>query len=214
MRELADHVWQLSGKPQNGVNVYVIDDVLIDSGMPFDRGRILTQISGHGVTAHALTHGHPDHYGSSHAICEQLGLPLWAGADDVEAIERGKVAFGAKHRMLPAAKAHPVARALAEGDTVGSFTVLHTPGHSPGHVSYWRESDRTLICGDVLFGHNPVTGRGGPRDPFRLFSPDPPLNRASARRLAQLNPELVLFGHGPPLKGADAFSAAVAALPA
>ena len=214
MRDLADHVWQLSGKPRDAINVYVIDDVLIDSGMPFDKGRIMQQIAGHGVTAHALTHAHPDHFGSSHAICEALGIPLWAGADDVEAVERGKMAFGGRHRLLPAAKAHPVARALVEGDEVAGFTVLETPGHSPGHVSFWRERDRTLICGDVMWGQNPFLGRGGLREPFPLVSPDPAVNRASARRLALLNPELVLFGHGPPLRDAAAFAAAVATLPA
>ncbi len=53
-------------------------------------------------------------------------------------------------RMVPAAKARRVDRALAEGDEVAGFRVLDTPGHSPGHVAYWRESDGVLICGDVM----------------------------------------------------------------
>jgi glyoxylase-like metal-dependent hydrolase (beta-lactamase superfamily II) len=91
MRELADGVWQLSGFPPNNVNVYVLGDVLIDAGLAFDRRRILRQVTGRGITAHALTHAHLDHYGSSHAVCEYLGVPLWCGAGDRGAVEAGKM---------------------------------------------------------------------------------------------------------------------------
>ena len=46
---------------------------------------------------------------------------------------------------------HPVARRLREGDEVARLRVLDAPGHSPGHIALWRESDRTLISGDVFF---------------------------------------------------------------
>ena len=52
----------------------------------------------------------------------------------------------------------PVDRALREGDEVAGFTVLDVPGHSPGHLAYWRESDRVVVLGDVFFGINPLTG--------------------------------------------------------
>jgi glyoxylase-like metal-dependent hydrolase (beta-lactamase superfamily II) len=106
-----------------------------------------------------------------------------------------------------------VDRALREGDEVAGFVVLDTPGHSPGHVSFWRESDRVLLCGDVMWGYNPFTFQKGVRDPFDLVSPDPDLNRDSARRLAELRPEVVCFGHGPVLRDPDVFAAAVAKLP-
>lgn len=212
MQQLAPDVWHLSGFPPNSVNVYVLGDVLIDAGLGFDKRRILKQIEGRTISAHALTHAHLDHYGASHAICEQLGLPMWCGADDVEAVESGKM-VGAGGRMLPAAKAHPIARALREGDEVAGFTVLDTPGHSPGHVSYWRESDRTLICGDVMWGTNPFLMRGDIREPFPPFSPDPRRNRESARRIAALEPALVCFGHGKPLRDPARLAAAVAKLP-
>jgi hydroxyacylglutathione hydrolase len=212
MRELADGVWHLSGFPPNNINVYVLGDVLIDSGLGIDRGRIMRQIADRRITANALTHAHFDHYGSSHAICQQLGIPLWCGAADVEAVEKGKmVAKGG--RMVPAAKAHPVARALKEGDEVAGFKVLDTPGHSPGHVSYWRESDRVLVCGDVMWGYNPFLLSGGIREPYPLVSPDPKLNRDSARRLASLEPSLVCFGHGPPVRDTAKFVTAVERLP-
>jgi hydroxyacylglutathione hydrolase len=212
MRELADGVWQLSGFPPNNINVYLLGDVLIDAGLAIDRRRVLQQVAGRGVSVHALTHAHLDHFGSSHAVCEYLGVPLWCGAADVPAVQAGKmVARGG--RMVPAARRHPVARALAEGDEVAGFTVLDTPGHSPGHVSYWRESDRVLVCGDVMWGANPFLLRSGVREPYPWTSPDPERSRASARRLAELEPALVCFGHGPPLRDTAVFTAAVARLP-
>jgi glyoxylase-like metal-dependent hydrolase (beta-lactamase superfamily II) len=208
MRELADGVWQLDGWPPNNINVYVLGDVLIDAGLGFHKGRIMRQISGRTITANALTHAHFDHYGSSHAICTELGIPLWCGANDVEAVEAGKmVARGG--RMVPAAKAHPVARALKEGDEVAGFQVLDTPGHSPGHISYWRGSDRVLVCGDVMWGYNPFFLFGEMMEPWSFVSPDPALNRESARRLAALEPALVCFGHGKPLRDTARFVVAV-----
>jgi glyoxylase-like metal-dependent hydrolase (beta-lactamase superfamily II) len=212
MQQLADDVWQLSGFPRNGVNVYVMGDALVDAGMRWDRRRILKQVADRGIATHVLTHAHLDHYGSSKAVCEALGIQLWCGAADVEAVQAGKmVRQGGK--MVPAAPAVPVARALREGDEVAGFTVLDTPGHSPGHVCYWRESDRTLICGDVMFGWHPFLMRGPIREPFPSFSADPALNRESARRIAALEPALVCFGHGPPLRDPAKLVEAVAQLP-
>lgn len=212
MQQLADDVWHLSGTPANAVNVYVIGDVLIDAGMFYDRGRIMKQIETLEISAHALTHAHVDHYGASHAICTARGLPMWCGAADAEAVEAGKM-VSKGGRLVPGPHAHPIARRLSEGDEVAGFTVLETPGHSPGHVSYWRESDRTLLCGDVMWGWNPFVLRGEIREPFGIVSPDPALNRESARRIAALEPALVCFGHGPPLRDPVRLKAAVAKLP-
>ncbi|HST42636.1 MAG TPA: MBL fold metallo-hydrolase, partial [Conexibacter sp.] len=73
MHQLADGVLQLAGFPPNGINVYLVDDVLIDAGSPLDGRRVLKQLRGRTVTAHALTHGHFDHYGPSAKICRELG---------------------------------------------------------------------------------------------------------------------------------------------
>ena len=202
MREVAEGVHQLKGTPPNTINVYLVGDVLVDAGTPGASKRILRQLAGHDVRTHLVTHAHPDHFGSSHAVCEALGLPLWTGAGDADAIEtatpvpaQGRVpALLAKMKMPPA---HPVARRLREGDAVGDFLVLDVPGHSPGHIALWRESDRTLIGGDVFF-NMPRLGR-----PPSFLTFDPELNRASMRRLAELRPALALFGHGPPLRDPD-----------
>src|SRR5947209_11372512 len=107
----------------------------------------------------------------------------------------------------------PAARRLAEGDTVAGFTVLDTPGHSPGHLSLWRESDRTLICGDVFTNMDTVTGLPGLHEPKTFFTPDPARNRESMRRLAALEPALACFGHGRPLRDPAKLQAFVAKLP-
>jgi hydroxyacylglutathione hydrolase len=193
--------------------------VLIDAGTSNDRKRTLSQLAGRTVKAHALTHAHPDHYGSSHAVCEARGIPLWCGERDAAVAEGerpapGQGRLGKLLNRLPLPKSNPVERRLHQGDEVAGFTVLETPGHSPGHVAYWRESDRTLICGDVLFNLSLPTLRPGLREPYAAFTPDPAQNRESARRLAELRPNLILFGHGPPLRDGDRFVRFVESLPA
>jgi glyoxylase-like metal-dependent hydrolase (beta-lactamase superfamily II) len=196
MRAVADGVHLLRGFPPNSINAYLAGDVLIDAGTVLARRRILRELAGRSVTAHALTHAHPDHFGSSHAVCTALGIPLWCGALDADAVETGHVTHASKlGERIPDPPAHPVARRLEEGDEVAGFTVLDTPGHSPGHVSYWRESDRTLICGDVFFNVPNL------RPPPNPLTADPERNAESMERLRGLRPSLVLFGHGPPRRG-------------
>jgi glyoxylase-like metal-dependent hydrolase (beta-lactamase superfamily II) len=222
MRALAPGVHLLRGFPPNAINVYLVGDVLIDAGTRRAKRRILRQIGGHALSAHALTHAHPDHQGSSHAICELLGIPLWCGQADVRAMETpGGVANANPpswqtfvQRRFWTGPPHPVAGALSEGDEVAGFTVLESPGHSPGHVAFWRESDRVLVIGDVLTNIDARTGRVGLHEPLRAFTPDPARNRDSARRLAALEPALVCFGHGPPLRNARALREFVERLPA
>ena len=199
MRALAPGVWQLRGLPPNAINAYLVGDVLVDAGTPAARKRILRELRDVTVATHLVTHAHPDHFGSSHAVCEALGLPLWTGEHDAEAIETATPVpsdtaagrFLSKGKMPPA---HPVARRLREGDEVAGFEVLDVPGHSPGHVALWREQDRTLIAGDVFFNF-PRLGA-----PPGFLTVDPERNRASMRRLAELRPALAVFGHGPPLR--------------
>lgn len=200
------------------INVYLIEDVLIDAGTQLARKRILRQVNGRGVNAHALTHAHLDHYGSSHAVCEALGIPLWCGERDAPVAQGARPAPGEGRAgmlgtKLPLPDPHAVERKLKEGDEVGGFTVMDTPGHSPGHISFWRDSDRTLICGDIFFGLNPLTGRPGLHEPPRPFTYNVDLNRESARRVARLQPALVLFGHGPPLRDTERLVRFAQALP-
>lgn len=219
MFELADDVYQLSGKPPNFINIYFIEGILVDAGTPQAHKRIFRELGDRVPTAHLVTHAHPDHYGSSHAVCEKYGIPLMTGANDAEAIENsGPEAAGtffARNVIskMPPPPAHPVATRLSEGDKVGSFKVIDTPGHSRGHIALWRAKDRTLVLADVLFNLNPLTMRSGLSEPPLSLTLDPAQNRDSARKVAELEPELVLFGHGPALRGSEAFTWFVATLP-
>jgi hydroxyacylglutathione hydrolase len=209
VRQLADDLWLLGGRPRYAMNVYVIGDVLIDAGTRRAGRRILRQLEQRTITAHALTHAHPDHQGASKEVCEALGIPLWCGEADADAMEQGPPAIQATqpdnrlNRLIYrywCGPAHPVARRLREGDEVAGFEVLHVPGHSAGHVAYWRESDRALIVGDVFTTLDTLSGLPGLYEPKPIFTPDPATNRESIRRLAALEPALVCSGHGRPLR--------------
>jgi hydroxyacylglutathione hydrolase len=221
MKQIAEDVYMLKGFPPNAINVYVVGDVLIDAATRQAEKRILKQIAGRTITAHALTHAHPDHQGCSHAVCERLDIPLWCGQEDIPAMEtldgptpkQAPWPIRAFEQRFWTGPPHPVARALREGDEVAGFTVLDTPGHTRGHIAFWRESDRVLI-GDVLNNMNVMTGVPGLHEPPRLFTPDPVRNRASARRLAALRPALACFGHGAPLRDPDRLAEFAAKMPA
>jgi hydroxyacylglutathione hydrolase len=218
VKQLAVGLHQLSGFPPNAINVYLMGDVLVDAGTRHSERRILRQLRGQRVTAHALTHAHPDHQGASRAVCDRLGIPLWCGEHDVRAMETGD--FGQSdhwvNRLIDRVWAGPprtVDRALHEGDEVGGFSVIDVPGHSAGHVAFWRESDRSLVVGDVLNNMNVLTGVPGLHEPKEIFTLDPARNRESARRVAELEPALVCFGHGPPLRNPRKLSEFVARIP-
>jgi glyoxylase-like metal-dependent hydrolase (beta-lactamase superfamily II) len=223
LKQLADGVWHLNTFfLPNAINAYLIEDVLVDSGTRQSGAKILKQLQGHQVSAHALTHAHPDHQGSSHRLCEGLGVPLWVGEADADAAENPDLI---RERQPASAMArfyvgifmgpgHPVDRMLHEGDEVAGFEVLDVPGHSAGHIALWRESDRVLILGDVLTNMDQLTGLPGLHEPKPYLTPDPAQNRDSARKLAALEPKLVLFGHGAPLRDTKKFVDFVGALPA
>jgi glyoxylase-like metal-dependent hydrolase (beta-lactamase superfamily II) len=221
VKQLADDLYLLDGFPPYAINVYLMGDVLVDAATRHAGKRILRQLRGRTVSTHALTHAHPDHQGASHQVCDALGLPLWCGERDADAVESGKIMERQpRHpinaiigRMLPGPP-HPVARRLREGDLVAGFQVLDVPGHSAGHVAYWREADRTLICGDVFTNIDTITGLPGLHEPRPMFTPDPARNRDSMRRLAALESSLVCFGHGRPLRGPVKLKAFADRLPA
>ena len=101
---------------------------------------------------------------------------------------------------------------LHEGDEIAGFKVLEVPGHSPGHIAFWRDRDGVLILGDVINNINIVTGMPGLHEPPLFVAFDAEQNRSSARRLAALEPKLMLFGHGRPLRDTRKFTDFVARL--
>lgn len=220
MEQIAPDLQLLPSRPAYGFNAYLMDDVLLDAGTRWAAGRLRRALGGRRPAAHALTHAHADHQGSSAALCDHYGIPLWCPAGEADAMTSGDLRALAPLGPVVRAQlrwwagpAHPVDRPLREGDEVGGFTVLETPGHSPGHLSYWRAADRTLIAGDVLFGRHPHTGRPGLHEPPAIFTLDPERNRRSIRRLADLEPAVVCFGHGPPLRDPERLTAFAAGLP-
>ena len=90
--------------------------------------------------------------------------------------------------------------------------MLDTPGHSPGLISLWREFDRVLLCSDVLFNRDLKTQLNRLREPPKVFTLDPARARESAHKVAALEPAVVCFGHGPPLRNTRKFVDFVASL--
>lgn len=215
LRELAPGLHQLPLDPIQAVNCYLIDDVLVDAGGKLDGKKILKALTGHTVTAHALTHVHPDHQGSSHRVCEALDVPFWVAASEREQAEAGDcLSLMPDNRIARfsnrffSGPGHPVDRALTAGDEVGGFTVVDLPGHSPGQIGYWRAADRALVCGDALRNMSFATGRPGLRLPPSFFSCDMAAVRQTARHIAEMAPALLAFGHGRPLVGEAAVARA------
>src|SRR4051812_7918817 len=214
MHQIAPDVFQIPLLPRNGVNAYLIGDVLVDTGLTASAGKLRKVVQERGVKTIALTHAHGDHVGSAKKLHDEFGLPVWVGTADREATEAGKAVK--KHPfnkpgvsviagLLGDFPAVPVDRELSEGDTLAAgFTVLDTPGHSPGHVSFWRAEDKVLICGDVFFNMNLLTTVPGLRQPPGPLTNDPAENRVSERRLAALEPNTAGFGHGPVIEGGAA----------
>ena len=87
----------------------------------------------------------------------------------------------------------PVDRYVEDGDTVGPVLVLHTPGHTPGHLALWWSERRALFAGDAIATY-PVFEAGWP-----AFNLNPTRQRASVSRMAQLEAEVVAVGHGDPI---------------
>jgi hydroxyacylglutathione hydrolase len=219
MKQMAAGVWRLDQRPRPLINVYLAGNVLIDAGRSWDAGRIRKQTTGCELSLLALTHVHPDHQGSARTICEERGIPLACHADDVDAMEGRRPVSATRH---PVAKTfgrlwqgppRKVDRVLREGDEMAGFRVIHAPGHARGEVIFFRESDRVAVCGDVIRNISYLTMRARIDEPPGNLTPDPVENRRSIRKLADLNPSLILPGHGPEVTDMAAFERFVAALP-
>ena len=115
------------------------------------------------------------------------------------------IGIGRLGQKVSARASRPVDRLLREGDEVGGYKVIESPGHTPGHISFFRERDRLLIAGDVLANVHFFTNKPGLRLPPSQFCTNPTENRHAVMRLAELEPQIVCFGHGPPLRDARQF---------
>src|SRR5215471_21525082 len=135
MQRIAHHVWQLKRSPSNIFNVYLIEDVLIDTATRWDAPSLLKQLANIPLSQVALTHCHPDHQGAVKRICETRGIPLACHEADVASME-GRVRMRPRNvatqliELAFAGPAYPVQRVLHEGDEIAGFRVIHTPGHT------------------------------------------------------------------------------------
>jgi hydroxyacylglutathione hydrolase len=222
MEELARGVWHVNGRPNWLINVYVAEDVLIDAATKHSAGLILGQIDERELSMLALTHVHPDHQGAAKEICEVRGIPLACHEDDVDAMEGRRPIHEANaghplarlFRALYMGPPRKVDRILTDGDEVAGFRVIHAPGHARGEVIYFREADRVAIAGDVVANMYMLLGfPRGLHEPPPLLTYDPEENRRSIRKLAALEPSMILPGHGKPITDMEKFQRWVERLP-
>jgi glyoxylase-like metal-dependent hydrolase (beta-lactamase superfamily II) len=216
--------------------------VLVDAGWANDGPRIERAAgtvfgAGSRPAAILLTHCHPDHDGSALALARSWGCPVYlhpaelpiavgefaamvatAGPLDRWVILPLMRAMGGRRReaVLARGSLRPVARTFEPGAGVPGlpgWQCIPTPGHTPGHVSYFRPQDRVLIAGDALVTVriNSLTGllrpRPGLSGPPWYTTWDRRAARQSIRRLARLNPAVLAGGHGTPLTGTETAAA-------
>jgi len=152
----------------------------------------------------AMTHGHGDHVGSLDALKERLGDSVQVLMPELDArIHAGeKVVEGKLPGSWPELKTTPDVR-LAHGDRVGSLEVIATPGHTPGHVAFLDTRDRSLIAGDTFtsYGNVAVSSHFYLRFPLAAMATWDKTNVVdSARALRELDPAVLVVGHGPAMR--------------
>lgn len=204
MKPIADGVWQLDGFPAHTVNAFFVDGILFDCRTRWAAGGIARQLRGHRVSVIALTHAHPDHWGAAAELSAGFGAQVAVHSADAAIVTTGEMAgthlaFRLGKRFMEGGAVREIVE-LEDGDRVGDFTVLHTPGHSAGHIVYFRESDRLAITGDLFSTMDSWSRRLRIAEPPAHLSIDAEQNRRSIQRLVELQPSLVLPGHGPALR--------------
>jgi glyoxylase-like metal-dependent hydrolase (beta-lactamase superfamily II) len=189
--------------------VYAIEDAdgltVIDAGLGLAARKVLQQLQANrrqpsDVKRILITHAHPDHVGGLPALQAATGAQVIAHVLERPVIE-GQVSIARRTSgiRLPDTKlkAAPVQREVQGGETLpevlGGLQVIFTPGHAPGHICFWQPDRRLLFCGDVLMRLPRL------RLPFAAFTVDMEENKRSVKKLAELNADVVCFGHGQPL---------------
>jgi glyoxylase-like metal-dependent hydrolase (beta-lactamase superfamily II) len=202
--------------------------VLVDAGIPASAGRIRRAAAarfGEGVppAAIVMTHGHFDHVGVLEDLAAGWDVPVYAHPLERPYLDGSKayppadptVGGGAMSLLSPLYPRSPVNVAARLRDLPADGSVpplpgwrwLHTPGHSVGHVSLWREADRTLVAGDAIIttagesAYAHAVQEPELHGPPKYFTHDWQAAEASVARLAALEPELVVTGHGQAMRG-------------
>jgi glyoxylase-like metal-dependent hydrolase (beta-lactamase superfamily II) len=204
------------------VNAYLVheDDgfTLVDTMIPGSAGDIIAAAErlGGAIRRIAVTHGHTDHVGSLDALKRELGGATQVLMPEVDARILAGEAFADKKPPGGWPKLQTVPEVqLTAGDRVGSLEVIATPGHTPGHVSFLDTRDRTVIVGDVFtsIGGLAVSNHFHLRFPLAWMATwDKAKDLESARALRALDPQVLVVGHGGPVRQpAQAMDEAIAA---
>lgn len=202
--------------------------VLIDAGIPGSAPLIRRAVKARygedsKPLAIILTHGHFDHVGALETLAEAWDVPIYAHSLEFPYLS-GDVKYpppdpsvrgGLMARLAPLYPRGPIdvrkwLRRLPDDGAVPGmpgWRWLPTPGHTPGHVSLWREADRTIIAGDAFIttaqesAYAVATQKPELHGPPMYYTPDWESAKDSVRRLAALDPETVVTGHGRAMAG-------------
>ena len=215
--QLAPGIWRIPTVGRNLVNSFALVDqdgsvTLVDTGLKKAPKRIVAGLAAIGkhprdVTRIVLTHVHPDHAGGAAEMSRRTGAPVLVHGDDHDWARTGRIT-GANDRSTLLGRlfartgdakieAFEPGPALTDGEVLpvsGGLRVVHTPGHSPGHVSLLVERTGTLITGDALF--NFPWMRRAKVSPAFLCS-DFAMTKRTAHRLGELEYDVAAFTHGP-----------------
>ncbi len=203
--------------------------VLVDAGVAGTRDLILKAAEERfgkeaPPAAIVLTHGHFDHVGALEDLAARWDVPVYAHEHEHCYLD-GRSSYpppdpgvgGLMARLSPLYPRGPVnvASRLASLPEDGSipgmpgWRWIHTPGHCPGHVSLWREADRTIIAGDAVIttdqesAYAVAVQRPEIHGPPQYFTTDWSAAARSAEALAKLDPELLVTGHGQAMRGPE-----------
>ena len=219
LERVADGVWLLRGGVPRTMNVYFLEDegggvTLFDAGIRQMTNAVATAAGPlGGVNRVVLGHADVDHRGAAAG----LGAPVFCHPAERAAAEEGEPQRD-YHRIdllrIPSRWVYPklleywnsgpveIAGTVEDGDDVNGFRVVHLPGHAPGLIALFRESDRLALTTDAFYVVDADTSR--PQDPapaLDAFNQDTAQARESIRKLAALDPAVCWPGHLGPLEG-------------